>query len=41
VLIELGFLSNEADERLLLSPEYRDLMVASIVKGIDRFRAGE
>ena len=41
VLIELGFLSNETDERLLLSHEYRDLVVSSVVKGIDRFRAGE
>lgn len=41
VLIELGFLSNEVDERLLLTPAYRDLVVASVVKGIDRFRAGE
>ncbi|MBX9726948.1 MAG: N-acetylmuramoyl-L-alanine amidase [Rickettsiales bacterium] len=41
VLIELGFLSNADDERLLLSPEYRDLVTSSIVKGIDRFRAGE
>lgn len=41
VLIELGFLSNPEDERLLLSPEYRDLVVSSVVKGIDRFLAGE
>ena len=40
-LIELGFLSNETDERLLLSPEYRDLVVGSVVKGIDRFRAAQ
>lgn len=38
VLIELGFLSNPEDERLLLSPEYRDLVVSSVVKGIDRYR---
>ena len=41
VLIELGFLSNPEDERLLLSPEYRDLVTSSVVKGIDRFLAGE
>lgn len=41
ILIELGFLSNEADERLLLTPEYREQVVASIVKGIDRFYAAE
>lgn len=40
-LIELGFLSNATDERLLLTPEYRDLVVNSVVKGIDRYRAGE
>ena len=37
VLIELGFLSNGADERLLLSPDYRDLVVTSVVKGVDQF----
>lgn len=41
VLIEIGFLSNATDERLLLSPEYRTLVIGSIVKGIDRFRAEE
>ena len=40
-LIELGFLSNAADERLLLSPEYRDLVVTSVARGIDRYLAGE
>ena len=40
-LIELGFLSNVADERLLLSPEYRDLVVMSVARGIDRYLAGE
>ena len=40
-LIELGFLSNAADERLLLSPEYRDLVVMSVARGIDRYLAGE
>ncbi len=41
ILIELGFLSNPADERLLLSPEYRDLVVTSVLRGIDRYLAGE
>ena len=41
ILIELGFLSNATDERLLLSPEYRAAVIQSIVKGIDRFHAGE
>ena len=41
VLIELGFLSNATDERLLLSPDYRDCVVASIAKGVDRYYKGE
>lgn len=41
VLIELGFLSNATDERLLLSPEYRDVVLASVIKGIDRYYAGQ
>ena len=39
VLIELGFLSNSADEQLLQSEAYRQLVSASVVKGVDRFRA--
>ena len=41
ILIELGFLSNQADERLLLSPEYRDVVITSVVRGIDRYLSGE
>jgi N-acetylmuramoyl-L-alanine amidase len=41
VLVELGFLSNPHDERLLLTKEHRDLVVESIIKGIDRYRAAE
>lgn len=41
VLVELGFLSNETDERLLLSPDYREAVIASVVKGIDRFHRKE
>ena len=41
VLIELGFLSNAQDERLLLTKEYRDAVVESVIKGIDRYRAAE
>lgn len=37
VLIELGFLTNTEDEKLLLSPEYRELVMASIAKGIDAY----
>ncbi|OYW13947.1 MAG: hypothetical protein B7X02_01075 [Rhodospirillales bacterium 12-54-5] len=41
VLIELGFLSNATDERLLQSDSYRQLVAASVVKGIDRYRAAQ
>jgi N-acetylmuramoyl-L-alanine amidase len=41
VLIELGFLTNEKNERLLLTEEYRARVVSSVVKGIDRFYAAE
>lgn len=37
VLVELGFLSNASDEKLLLSPEYRDLVVSSIIKGLNQY----
>lgn len=37
VLIELGFLSNPEDQKLLLSKEYRDLVASSIVRGIDAY----
>lgn len=39
VLIELGFLSNVVDERLLLSSDYRDTVVDSIIKGVDKYYA--
>lgn len=37
VLIELGFLTNAVDEKLLQSQEYRELVTASIAKGIDAY----
>jgi N-acetylmuramoyl-L-alanine amidase len=37
VLIELGFLTNTEDERLLLSREYRDLVTQSVVRGLDAY----
>lgn len=37
VLIELGFLTNNMDEQQLKSPEYRELVTGSIVKGIDAY----
>lgn len=39
VLIELGFVTNAEDERMLLTPSYREKVVASVVKGIERYRA--
>lgn len=41
VLMELGFVSNPTDERLLLSPEYRDVVIASVLKGIDKYYAAK
>lgn len=37
ILIEYGFLSNENEERLLLTDEYQDLMVDSIVDGLESY----
>lgn len=39
VLIELGFLTNPEDERLLLSPDYRNRIINGIVEGIDHYRS--
>ncbi len=39
VLIELGFLSNAQDERLLQSKEYDDVVGVSLIKALDRFTA--
>lgn len=40
VLIEIGFLSNEADEKRIQSREYQDKVVRSIVQGIDAHYGG-
>lgn len=37
ILLEMGFLSNHQDEKLIASRQYRDTLVASIVKAIDQF----
>lgn len=37
VLIEMGFLSNAADEKLLGSKEYEDLLTSSIVRALDTY----
>lgn len=39
VLIELGFLTNATDEKLLQTDAYRDLVANSVIRGIDRYRA--
>lgn len=41
VLIELGFVSNPTDEKLLQSPDYHAVIVSSIIKGIDRYRGAK
>lgn len=38
ILLELGFLSNEADEKLLLNADWRDKLVALLVDAITRYR---
>ena len=37
ILIEYGFISNEAEEKLLLTDEYQETMVNSIVNGIEKY----
>lgn len=37
VLIEYGFLSNESEEKLLLTDEYQDKVVAGIVRGLEDY----
>ena len=39
VLVELGFLSNADDEKLLKSREYQGLIVSSLVKALDAYKA--
>lgn len=38
ILLELGFLSNEADEKLLLSDEWRDKLTSLLVDAVIRYR---
>ena len=37
VLIELGFLTNIQEAQLLTDETYQDLLVESIIKGIERY----
>lgn len=39
ILVELGFLSNKQDERLLTSPEYETLVIGSFIKALDSYIA--
>ena len=39
VLVELGYISNKADEQLLTRPHYRTKVAASLVKAIERYFA--
>jgi N-acetylmuramoyl-L-alanine amidase len=39
VLVEVAFLSNEKEEKLLLDPEFRDKVVESIVEAVRRFQS--
>lgn len=37
VLVELGFLSNQTEARMLAKPEYRQQIIRALVKGIDGY----
>ena len=37
ILIELGFLSNRADEKALLNPRYRTILARSIGNAVDEY----
>ena len=38
VLLELGFLSNKEDEKLLLDPEWQAKVAGLIVEAVERYR---
>lgn len=40
VLIEVGFLTNSRDERRILTREYRDKVIRSIIRGLDTYFQG-
>jgi N-acetylmuramoyl-L-alanine amidase len=40
VLVELGFLSNRGDEKMLRTKAYRQKLAAAIARGIDRYLVG-
>ena len=37
ILVEVGFLSNPAEESLLKTEGYRDRLADAVVKGIERY----
>ena len=37
VLVELGYLSNEQDEKLLISPEWRERTATAVADAIEAF----
>ncbi len=37
ILIEVGFLSNPGDEKLITDEAYQDKIVDSIIKGVERY----
>ena len=37
VLVETGFMSNPEEEELLFTEKYQDIIVDSIVKGIENY----
>ncbi len=39
VLVELGYLSNRDDERVLSDPNHRRNLMAAVVRAVDRFFA--
>lgn len=41
VLIELGFVTNPQDERMLLTQDYRDRVVGAVVNGIGQYLTGK
>jgi N-acetylmuramoyl-L-alanine amidase len=38
VLVELGFISNPAEEKKLRSPKYRDTLATSIYRAIEKYQ---
>jgi N-acetylmuramoyl-L-alanine amidase len=41
VIIEMGFLTNDEDRKLLLNDEYQDKLIEKIIEAIELYRKGE